>query len=46
MSMETCTLTSDQDREGGRALYYKHDALVKTNYTLLNTFLPIRNIYV
>ncbi len=33
MSMEACTLTSDRDREGGGgALYYKHDALVKTNY--------------
>ncbi len=33
MSMETCTLTSDHDREGVRALY-KHDAVVKTNYIL------------
>ncbi len=45
MSMEACTLTSDQDREGGKALY-KHDALIKTNYILLNTFLHIRNIYI
>ncbi len=45
MSMETSILTSDQDSEGVRALYYKCDALVKTHYILLNTFLHIRNIY-
>ncbi len=44
MIMESCTLTPDKDREGH--CLYKHDALVKTNYILLNTFLHIRNIYV
>ncbi len=46
MSMEVCTLTSDQNWEWRRALY-KHDALVKTNYILLNTFVHIRKyIYI